>query len=251
MAGDKRIDGLTIETVKAWDQKLAIDKAAYTEARSLNLEVLQRTRVSKSQSEISSSSATLDFSAHEQILLIIAQDFTATISNVPNNSVNYLKVTKGSTDVITFVGADEENEAFQNGLTEIWYKVTGVNGDVILERLNTQLTQNLVIGDFSSTSGTVTTFDYFESTINDNICSFEGSFTFTTSSLVDSFTINIANWNIQKKQSSFTSTSNYVRIDDERVSAIMIITDTYLSVFLPASYNDDVEIKLNGQFKVS
>ena len=81
MAGDKRIDGLTIETVKAWDQKLAIDKVAYTEARSLNLEVLQRTRVSKTQPEVTSASATLDFSAHEQILLIIAEDLTATISS--------------------------------------------------------------------------------------------------------------------------------------------------------------------------
>lgn len=193
---DKRIPSLTVNPNKSFDDYFVQDRTGNLEAKSQSYNIVLRSMVYDIHDESGNSSGTLDFTDYELIRLTIDQDFTATITNVPINSKAYIEVTKGATDTIIFSGYGLSGSAsIAQNATDLKFEVININSDIYVRQIESQTQSgSLSSAAVTASSGvTITTFYWFNWTINNNLCtlstklqlSFDGTVT-------DNFTINCA-----------------------------------------------------------
>lgn len=202
----KRIRDLTVQATKAFDQVIEIDKTGLTETKQLTVETLQRTKVPTNQDGTGGGSKVVTFEFNDYINLTINANTTAQLSTIKDRETVYLKVNKGSSDILsfqTFPGLFLE-EAQQVGLTQLFFEITRMNDasdtsttPTIIKQLNSQASGTLTTGDFSLLGGTITSVDHFRWSTNKNICTFNGEFDITATSNLTELNISIiGDWSV-------------------------------------------------------
>jgi hypothetical protein len=246
---DSRIKDLTVEPNKDFDQSLGIDITSYSSAKQMTLETLLRSGIVLADTDIGSASGTISFADYDVIVYTVSQDYALTISNVPDNSRNILKINKSSGDIITFVGVGGTEDSTQTGLTALYFDVISYNGYVHVKQINNQFEDTAV--NLTSSDGTIISTSYFESQINNNICNFEASFVFDPTASLDDFTIDIANWGVTKKQTGSTPCSVFLNADGTIINNMGRISATALVVNMDSATTDEISVTVNGSFQIT
>lgn len=155
---------------------------------------------------------------------------------------------------ITFTGTGlvKVIEGENQGISTLYFQVWKGDGGIIVTQVNNQSSDSLIGGNLTSSDGTISLFNYFKSTTNNNICSFESSFTFTTTGLHNSLDIDIANWDVTKFNTGYTSMSVECEVSGVpvKIRGARIKEDS-MRIVLDAGVTDgDVVIILNGSFRI-
>lgn len=251
----KRIIDLTETTVVGDDVYIEVDKAAYSESRQMSLKTLLRSKETYVQNEAGNATAVANFTSREAIQITIDQDCTITVTGLTDEDEVWLKVIKGANDIVSFYGAGGEysENTVQSGLTELVYVIrrynTTADDTVTIKPIKTQLSDNAIT--ITPAIGTVTLKSYFESTINDNICYFEGRFTYNAGGAATGLAATLSGWSVTKDNSGIIACSAYVVNGGSSYAANAAISTTSLGVSWYTSLSGDMEVYINGHFKVT
>ena len=259
---DKRIDGLTIEPVLSFDQKVAVDKAAYSEAKGMTYTTLLRTRVKTEVDETGSASGTIDFTNSSEVVVTIDQDYQGSFTGIQDNEVVYLHVIKGLTDVFTpyrpVTGAIVKQTNQQN-VTHLIYRITtnttaAAYASFIVDPINSQTSGGLAISKFSVAGATITSLDHFNYTTNYNICNFSGQFNIQATSTISTLTITITDWDLISVYTNNAADVYVTSTDVSGLSAMQarLIDTNALQITLNNSLTatDAATVIFNGQIKI-
>lgn len=249
---DKRISSLAEQTTLNYEDKAVLDRVpGLSEAKSISFDTALRSEVGVSEDARTVSFYLLNYQFKDRITATIDRDCTFSFSNIPVGSTNYLRVIKGVNDLVGFTGITGVIDSKQIGETSITYRIERRDTSFYVNRIDNQFTDSLVIGNLTSTFGTISDFSFFKSTTNNNICNFEASFNFTTTGSISLFLIDIANWDVSKFNPNYApiSISASVGAVGLVVADARIKADELL-IQLDSAVDNDILIIINGSFRI-
>jgi hypothetical protein len=145
----------------------------------------------------------VDFTDDSLIQVTIDQNTTIDIENVPDKSTNYLRLKKGSANIATFIGdlGFQEIAGVQHGRSDILYEITTATtsggNKIILKQVDNQKTGAVPEVNISITSAaTISSFDYFDYSINNNICTVNFEFDIQSTGTPSSIAGTISGFNV-------------------------------------------------------
>ena len=244
--------GLDIESTFDFDQYYEVDADAYLETKAIKAETLLRTRPSASFDRSGLGTTAITYSTYNNAIVTITTDNVITIGALGNNETCYLTVEKAAANLVTFSGATLLGtiDAYQTNRTELRFRLDSVDGGIIISQLNNQFGDSLVSTDLTPSSGTITSFSYFNSTINDNICNFEAKFTYTPSASISTVQIDLSNWDVTKYNSGASACP--ISATEGVLPAPCVATieeDTLYITYFTAITGASI-ISVNGSFRI-
>lgn len=249
---DKRIPALAEQTTLNYEDKAILDRVpGLSEAKSISFETVLRSEVAVSEDATGVGTFNLDYEFKDRISATIDEDCEFSFLNTPLGSTNYLRVVKGVNDLVTFAGVTGVVDSKQINETSITYRIERKGASFYVSRVDNQFTDSLVIGDLTPSAGAVTSFSYFNSVINNNICNFEATFIYTPAAPIGIVNIDIANWNVSKYNAGvLTACSNICFEPGGVATANSYIKETLLSIYFNTSVSADTTIIINGSFRI-
>lgn len=239
--------GLDIQATLNYNQYFEVDEDGFSETKAIKSDVLLRTRPSEIIDASGESEIQIAFDTYNTAIVTINSGCEFTVYPKDNETC-YIYVLKSAANVVTFNGATLMYSCQTKSLVLV-FKIESVNGVFTATQINNQFNDSLSIGDLIPLSGTVTTFTYFKSTINNNICSFEGSFIYTPASSVSAVIINISNWNVTKFNTGSTSCNSFCQAAAV-IGSHAAISETVLSIYFNSAIATATTILINGSFRV-
>ena len=214
----------------------------------MTIEKLERTRVPADLSEVGNSSGNLSFSSFDQISLTIDEDYSASFIGIPDNSINYLKVIKGSDNIITFVSGDTI-KASQIDKTELYFTISSIDGNVIITQENNQSSGSLLIGDLSISAGTIIAFSFFNWSINNNICTLESKFEVELFGTTPNYSVELSNFNISIVN-EIVALASYSNSNDFDLKAVLVDSGILFRVSPDPTVGGDITLFFSGSFQI-
>lgn len=196
------------------------------------------------------SSYTLDFASYNVIVATIDETCVFTLSNLVEGDSVYLKVEKGLTHLVSFYYVDNVNKFNQNQ-TMLLFHIIKKDGVVHIDNINRVKPISLSSAKFTPSAGTIVSFDYFKSTIIDNLVLFEGKFTYVGTGSSNSILISIADWPIVKYNAAVTpivatclQSAAYFRCD-------ALMDESNLKIYFDSRAIDvNITITISGHFEI-
>lgn len=167
----KRITDLGIQVGKDYDLKLEVDKSGFPESKQVDLSTLLQTSATNNVDASGNATYTADFSGYDIINLTIDQDCQLSFTGLSEGISNYLIVTKGVSDRVTFQGIGGYSDTRQTGITGLHLEIIDRPGLIYVRQLNNQWPGNLASNKFTAVGvATITSFDYVRYTLTENQC---------------------------------------------------------------------------------
>lgn len=251
-----KINALVEEPNLDFVQEIVVDNGSGAIPKKMTMATLKRTKVDNIQDESGNATATADYTDYNAIEITIDRDCTITVSNIEDKEVVWLKIIKGTSDQVTLstapTGSNYITSVSQYGTTNLLYKITQYKTatsevryfePIIVQNIDTSIT-------LTPTVGTITLKDYFESTVNNDVCHFEGSFTYNHTSY-SALSITITNWLIDKKNTGQIAASSWARNSGNVILSACRLDAGILNITFDNTLTGDTEILVSGHFKVN
>lgn len=176
----------------------------------MSLDTLLRDRATATSDRSGAATGSFGFTTYNSVEATIDQDFTVTALGTKHNETCYMLLNKGADDIVTFSGAgiDDVVEHVQVGRTQQLYKFESIGGYNVVSLINKQKIINLTIANLTISTGTIADVNYFNWTVNDNICTLNASINIALSDVSG-----ISEFNIVTNNVPFTSVYDFIPLN--------------------------------------
>jgi hypothetical protein len=247
----KKIDvDLTAETTLPLDYYFVIAKDGAVPKKIL-CDTLLRSQKRLQENYAGDSSATIDFSDYTLANIVIDEDFTLTISEMPDGSTAWLYVAKGSSDNLTISGYDYLNAGVQQGRTKLLYRIDHLYSYVVVTQVDVDEVSYLSQSDIDVVTygNSFTSFSNFNWALNGNLLTVQSRFTINLAGSSSSFKMDLSNYDFIPYNTS-TNVSVTALKSAALVPASGIITTDSITVYFSTAQTGDVEITLTASYRV-
>lgn len=252
--------GLTVSTVRDKDMHFEGDVDGYSETKAIPFDTMFHSKITSSQSDTGSATATADFTSYEAIQSTIDEDCLITVTGMQDESVYWLKVIKGASDMVTFYGVGGEYiiPSHQYGKTVLYFRITHYDttsdDTIIIEPVMTTEQSSLITSKFSGTGFTVSSLTYFDYTLEGTKCNFEMLLTIEMTAAQSAVTVNIADWAILKLNAALSTpcACEVIKNGATNITKSAIVNETSMIVTFDSAVaiSDSITIMANGPFQI-